>query len=66
MALARALGKQVIAEGVETQEHLDALLDMQCDVAQGFLLGRPMPPDELQGWLAAREATGAAVLEAVG
>jgi diguanylate cyclase (GGDEF)-like protein len=66
VALARALGKQVIAEGVETQEHLDALLDMQCDVAQGFLLGRPMSPDELQGWLAAREATGATLLQAVG
>jgi predicted signal transduction protein with EAL and GGDEF domain len=52
--LARHLGLAVVAEGVETTEVLDVLATLQCDVAQGFLLSRPLPAAELDGWLAAR------------
>jgi diguanylate cyclase (GGDEF)-like protein len=52
--LARHLGLDVVAEGVETEEVLDALASLECDVAQGFLLSRPLPADQLDGWLAAR------------
>ena len=45
--LAHALELRVVAEGVETAEQLAALRAMGCDRAQGFLMGRPMPPDEL-------------------
>ena len=41
--LAHSLGHKVVAEGVEEQETLDALIAMGCDVAQGYLIGRPMP-----------------------
>ena len=43
LALARALGIQVIAEGIETQAQRSALLRMGCEFGQGYLLGRPAP-----------------------
>ncbi|HET8949458.1 MAG TPA: EAL domain-containing protein [Solirubrobacteraceae bacterium] len=51
--LARNLGLEVVAEGVETAEILRDLSDLSCDVAQGFFLSRPLPAAELDGWLAA-------------
>jgi diguanylate cyclase (GGDEF)-like protein len=56
IALARALGKGVIAEGVETREQWDLLAEMDCDVAQGFLMGRPMDAEMFRLWLEEREA----------
>jgi EAL domain-containing protein (putative c-di-GMP-specific phosphodiesterase class I) len=51
VALARALGKQVVAEGVETEAQYRHLLDLGCDELQGFRFGRPMAPDALLAWL---------------
>jgi EAL domain-containing protein (putative c-di-GMP-specific phosphodiesterase class I) len=50
--LGHNLGLQVVAEGVETDQIVDVLAAVGCDIAQGYLLARPMPPDELPGWLA--------------
>lgn len=47
IALAHSLGRTVVAEGVEDPRSLEQLRDMQCDVAQGFIVGRPMSFDEL-------------------
>jgi EAL domain-containing protein (putative c-di-GMP-specific phosphodiesterase class I) len=43
IALAHGLGLVVVAEGVEDGRSLDALRRMECDRAQGFLLGEPLP-----------------------
>jgi EAL domain-containing protein (putative c-di-GMP-specific phosphodiesterase class I)/CHASE2 domain-containing sensor protein len=40
--LAHALGQKVVAEGVEDSKTLDSLRRMGCDLAQGYLIGRPM------------------------
>jgi EAL domain-containing protein (putative c-di-GMP-specific phosphodiesterase class I) len=45
--LAHAHDLIVVAEGVETTIQLDLLRAMGCDRVQGYLLGRPMPPDQL-------------------
>jgi diguanylate cyclase (GGDEF)-like protein len=44
--LAHELGMQVVAEGVETPEQLACLQLLGCDLAQGYLLGRPVPVEE--------------------
>ena len=57
--LARNLGLDVVAEGVETETILRNLSDLSCDIAQGFYLSRPLPAAELDGWLAARATPSA-------
>jgi EAL domain-containing protein (putative c-di-GMP-specific phosphodiesterase class I) len=47
ISLAHSLGRTVVAEGVEDAEILVALQEMDCDVAQGFIVGRPMSLDSL-------------------
>jgi diguanylate cyclase len=49
--LARALGLRVVAEGVEDERTWRMLVDAGCDVALGWFFARPMPGDELTGWL---------------
>jgi diguanylate cyclase (GGDEF)-like protein len=53
--LARNLGLDVVAEGVEDEETLVELGVLRCDTAQGFHVSRALPASELEGWLAARE-----------
>jgi EAL domain-containing protein (putative c-di-GMP-specific phosphodiesterase class I) len=48
IAMGHGLGLQVVAEGVETTQQLAFLLDHGCDAAQGYLLSRPIHPEELQ------------------
>jgi EAL domain-containing protein (putative c-di-GMP-specific phosphodiesterase class I) len=48
VALARTIGVKTVAEGVETQEQLTAVGEEGCDRVQGFLLGHPLPREELE------------------
>jgi len=52
--IGRSRGIEIVAEGVETQEHIAVLRDLGCDILQGFALARPMPPGELLGFVAER------------
>ncbi|MDP2441054.1 EAL domain-containing protein [Rhodoferax sp.] len=52
IGLAAAFKREVIAEGVETVAHGTALLQLGCELAQGYGIARPMPPDRLPGWAA--------------
>ena len=52
LGLALAFSRKVIAEGVETAEHGLMLLQLGCELAQGFGIARPMPADDLPRWLA--------------
>lgn len=52
VGLAVAFGREVIAEGVETVEHGEMLLQLGCELAQGFGIARPMPAPEIPGWAA--------------
>ena len=49
--LADIFNRQVVAEGVETIEHGLLLLNMDCDLAQGYAIARPMPANEVPAWL---------------
>jgi diguanylate cyclase (GGDEF)-like protein len=51
IGMARDLGCTVTAEGVETEQQLDALQALHCDRAQGFLLARPVSAEDLPGLL---------------
>jgi EAL domain-containing protein (putative c-di-GMP-specific phosphodiesterase class I)/CHASE2 domain-containing sensor protein len=53
IGLAHSLGRKVVAEGVEQREILDLLIEMDCDVAQGFAIGRPMSLETLTKRIAA-------------
>ena len=45
--MAKALNADIVVEGIETEEMLDALRRLECDYAQGYLIGRPQTLDEL-------------------
>jgi diguanylate cyclase (GGDEF)-like protein len=51
--LGHNLDLRVVGEGVETDQTLTSLHDSGCDVAQGFLLARPMPAREIAEWIGA-------------
>jgi diguanylate cyclase len=51
IALGRAMGLKVVAEGVETTEQAQFLRDHGCDEMQGYLLSKPVPPEQFEKWL---------------
>jgi len=52
--LARNLSLRVVAEGVEDGITWETLASLECDVAQGYYLSKPIPPDRLTPWLIQR------------
>jgi EAL domain-containing protein (putative c-di-GMP-specific phosphodiesterase class I) len=55
LGLGRGLGKQIVAEGVESEAQLAFLRELDCDFGQGFLLGAPMSARKLDRLLASRQ-----------
>jgi EAL domain-containing protein (putative c-di-GMP-specific phosphodiesterase class I) len=62
VTLGHELGMTVVAEGIETQEHFEAMRSLDCDMGQGWLLSRPMPPEDVFRHLSAPSAVTAPVL----
>jgi diguanylate cyclase (GGDEF)-like protein len=58
--LARNLGLTTVAEGVEDRATLERLGDLGCDVAQGYLVSRPLPAEQLEVWLDRARVTAGA------
>ena len=49
--IARFLDVPVVAEGVETEEQLQALKEMGCDIIQGYYFSKPVPPEEFGAFI---------------
>ena len=60
IAMARGLGVDVIAEGIETDEQLSSLRELGCPFGQGFLISRPMSSEGLADWWESPTALAAA------
>ena len=60
--IARRAGIQSVAEGVETEEDWRLLRRLGCDLAQGYLISRPLPPDRMADWLQAWQVRVPALL----
>ena len=54
VGLAKGLGIETVAKGVESEESWAILAELGCDVAQGFLISRPLPMPDLVEWLDVR------------
>ncbi len=50
IALAKSFKRDVIAEGLETAEHGSTLLQLGCDLAQGYGIAKPMPANDIPTW----------------
>ena len=61
--LGHSLGMSVVAEGVEQDATRDQLVEMGCDVAQGFLISRPLETGRFDAWLSARTVSAPGVHE---
>jgi len=62
VGMARALGLEVLAEGVESEHQLQTLAALGCTRAQGYLFSRPQPPERLVSLLETRERHAHAVM----
>ena len=56
VAIGHNLGLKVIAEGVETEEHLAAMREFGCDLAQGFLFSKAIPAEQIPDFVTAIES----------
>jgi diguanylate cyclase (GGDEF)-like protein len=57
IALGKAMGLELVAEGVENAKHYRAVRRLGCDLAQGYFIAKPMPADELASWQGGRVDT---------
>ena len=60
LGVGQALSLVVVAEGIELRSQMLTLEEMGCEMAQGFLMGRPTSPEEIEGILAANGGSRAA------
>lgn len=58
-SLGQSLGMDTVAEGVETDEQMARIAADGCTDVQGYLISRPMPPEQIDGFLSSRNETAA-------
>jgi EAL domain-containing protein (putative c-di-GMP-specific phosphodiesterase class I) len=56
ITLGHHLNMTILAEGVETQAQFERLSAMGCDLFQGYLFSKPLPPDDVRVWLPLADA----------
>jgi EAL domain-containing protein (putative c-di-GMP-specific phosphodiesterase class I)/CheY-like chemotaxis protein len=66
LSLAKHLGMQTVAEGVEDRADWDFLRSTGCNLAQGYFIAKPMPADEIPDWITAWEANIEILMESPG
>jgi diguanylate cyclase (GGDEF)-like protein len=54
LALAESLGLDTVAEGIETEPQRSLLRELGCSKGQGYLIAKPLPPEEFATWVSAR------------
>ncbi|HXV11352.1 MAG TPA: EAL domain-containing protein [Burkholderiales bacterium] len=57
LAMAHSLGKSVVAEGVQTQAQVDFLRKLKCELVQGYIYSRPLPPADLATLVSSQQAS---------
>ena len=55
--LGHAIGVEVVAEGVETEEQLEILRTLSCDLVQGYFVGKPLNAADFEQWVRTRSAS---------
>lgn len=63
ITLAHALGKETIAEGVETKAQCEWLQARGCQLLQGYFIARPMPVEQLENWMQTWDARKLEILQ---
>ena len=63
ISIAKRLGMQSVAEGVETEDDWHLMRELECDFAQGYFIARPMASDQVGAWLEQWSARNAELLE---
>lgn len=56
ISLARGMGLSVVAEGVETEDQLNILRDLHCDIVQGYFYSKPVSEVSIRSFLLDRQA----------
>ena len=62
VVLGQALGMQTIVEGIETKEQLEKLIELGCNIGQGFYFAKPLPLAQARQ-LVERQAAGEAIFD---
>ncbi len=57
ISMAHSLKLDVVAEGVETEDQLEFLREQGCEIVQGYLFSRPLPAEDIPGFLSNEEGT---------
>jgi EAL domain-containing protein (putative c-di-GMP-specific phosphodiesterase class I) len=64
IGLSHALGLKVVAEGVESPDHVSSLTELGCDVAQGYLFGKALPAEQISEILSDASSRGGQMFDA--